>query len=128
MVNVKMKMYPAKGKANPITGRIPIYVRFTGGRLKAEFRLPLDLTPEEFELWNETLEQIDIKESDINSYLNTIEDKFMKFCLQNATNSRNFTPKEVRDEIMGEKTSNPISQPMFNSTFANLITPLSCNH
>lgn len=104
-----MKMYPAKGKANPITGRIPIYVRFTGGRIKAECRLPLDLTPEDSKLWNQTLERIDIKESDINKYLNTIEDKFMKFCLQNATNSKVYTPQEVRDEIMGVKTSKAIS-------------------
>lgn len=109
MVNVKLKYYLAWAKANPITGRIPIYARFTGGRTKAEYRLPIELSPKEAKLWNETIGRLNQKDSDINHYLNSVEDAFMQFKLQNATNSKIFTPKEVRDEVLGVKTSRAIS-------------------
>ncbi|MDX2362407.1 MAG: site-specific integrase [Crocinitomicaceae bacterium] len=109
MVTATLKFYPSSRKINPISKKAPVYCRILSGNKKAESRLPIELTPEELLHWNEQIGRVDLKGSRINSYLNATEDAFMQFKIQHATDSKIYSAKDIRDEILGANKNKSIT-------------------
>lgn len=102
MSKTGLKFYPEDRKKNEISGNTPIYVRITRDGQKAEARLQCDLSPQDRINWNHKIGRINIKDSYVNSYLNTIEEAFMRFNIIHSTELYKYSAKEIRDTILGK--------------------------
>jgi hypothetical protein len=55
MTKMTISFFPNKDKQNKKTLAIPIFLRVIGFRQKAEARISIEISPDEFEHWNEKL-------------------------------------------------------------------------
>ena len=70
---------------------------------KSDVRLPndYDLTEKEVESWNPIIQRLEIKDSDVNDYLNGIIARRKLIDLENLSNETNLTITEIVDKLMG---------------------------
>ena len=71
MENCRLKLFPNPEKKNK-RNRIPIYLRATLGRKKSERRLHLEISEDEFQLWDVVNERLNTKTNKINRDLESI--------------------------------------------------------
>lgn len=93
--------YLNKMKASPKTDKIPMYVRVTLNRQKAESRLNLEIRPEDIQKWNGKIMRFEDRTMSANSLLNTIDKNFEDFRHHNATTLHKYDVRAVRDIIIG---------------------------
>jgi len=75
MENCRLKLFPNPEKKNK-RNRIPIYLRVTLGRKKSERRLHLEISEDEFQLWDVVDERLKIKTNKINRDLDSLKNRF----------------------------------------------------
>ena len=75
MENCRLKLFPNLEKKNK-RNRIPIYLRVTLGRKKSERRLHLEISEDEFQLWDVVDERLKIKTNKINRDLESLKHRF----------------------------------------------------
>jgi len=103
--SVKMKLailfFPNKDKKSLKTGKIPMYVRLTLDRKKAEMRLNIELTDGEMQKWDEKTMRFNDRNMTANALLNTIDKNFEDFRHHNGANLEDFNVKTIRNVILG---------------------------
>lgn len=93
--------YPNKRKASPKTGKIPLYLRVTLDREKAESRLNAEILPKELSKWDGNLMRFRDREMSHNILLNSIDTKFDHFKHNNSLMLGNYNAKGIRDILLG---------------------------
>ncbi len=101
MNKVNLTFYPNNGKKSARTGKTPIYLRLYGaGKLEVRLNTLYDLSCEELPKWNEFSQRLDVKDSDINTYLSEIAKRFKSLKNEALLNGSQFSLLEIRDAIL----------------------------
>ena len=100
-MKLSILFYPNRDKKNNKTGKIPMYMRITLSREKAEMRLNIEASDTELLKWDETVMRFTDRDMTANVSLNDIDKSFEDFRYHNATKLANYNAKNVRDLVMG---------------------------
>lgn len=100
-MKVSILFYPNIVKTNKKTGRVPLYLRVTLDRKKAEMRLNVEVQQSELNKWDPTTMRFQDRKMAANAILNKIECKYEDFLYNSATTLSTYDVKGVRDFIMG---------------------------
>ncbi len=110
-MKLSIMFYPNEGKASSKTGKIPMYLRITLNRQKAESRLNIEIDREDLLKWNDRAMRFDDRKMSANALLNTIDKNFEDFRHHNAAELSEYSLKAIRNTIIGKqvKTDNKIT-------------------
>lgn len=103
MAKAGITFYPNQRKLNQKTGKIPIYLRITVNRTKAEARIPAEVNSRLLELWNSKLMRFDEQDVFVNKILNKYQNDFDFIILKNCNSINSLTADEIRKELLGER-------------------------
>ena len=108
-MKLSIMFFPNAQKTVGKTGKIPMYVRITLNRKKAEMRLNIEVTPEELNKWDEKTMRFADREMTANALLNTLDKNFEDFRHRNGANLGEFNVKTIRNLILGlDSKANPL--------------------
>ena len=114
--------YPNTAKASAKTGKVPVYVRVTLNRTKAEARLNIEIPRTDVIKWNGRTMRFDDREMTANVLLNTIDKKFNDFCYHNGTKLVEYSATSIRNIILGlDAKPNPKIMDFINKYYINSI-------
>ena len=82
---LSLSFFPKVEKPNSKTGKIPMYLRITFNRKKAEMRLNVEINQQELSKWDEVTMRFADRSMTANAYLNSIEKGFEDFKYHNAS-------------------------------------------
>lgn len=89
-------------KKNSKTGKIPLYLRVIANREKSDIRIPLEIDPEEINLWDPIFMRFRDPITDNNRILNKYQKLFDDLMYANAEKLYQLTAKGIRNELMGK--------------------------
>jgi len=104
MAKANIKFYPRLDKTSKKTGKTPIYLRGYNNGKKAECRLPIEMTKEEVSYWNEITQRCNLKETNINRFLNKYEKEFEDMKYSVGSKMDILSPNQILDQITGRST------------------------
>lgn len=100
-MKLSIMFYPNTEKTVSKTGKIPLYVRVTLNRRKAEMRLNIEVTPEDLNKWDERTMRFADRDMSANYLLNTIDKNFEDFRHRHSTSLAEYNVKTIRNLILG---------------------------
>ena len=108
-MKLSILFYPNKDKKNFKSGKIPMYMRITLNREKAEMRLNVEISDAELIKWDEATMRFTDRNMSANAYLNELDKNFEDFRHHNATKLSDFNVKTIRNLVMGlDAKPNPL--------------------
>ncbi len=124
MAKANIKFYPRLDKTSKKTGRTPIYIRVYNNAQKAECRLPIDLTKEELPYWSDITQRCNLKDANINRFLNKYEKEFEDLKYSLGGKMAYLAPNQILDQITGRasRDNEPISE-YFKYIYAEVTQP-----
>jgi len=105
MSKTTIKFYPNDRKRSSKTQKTPVYMIVTKDGVKTESRLDWELTAEERELWNWTMERVDFKETYTNTFLQKIELRFTKLKLSDTLEINDMSAHQIKEHLLGIETN-----------------------
>jgi site-specific recombinase XerD len=124
MTKIRITIYPNDAKRSKDTFRTPLYLRIRKNREKVEIRLDWDLSRNERELWNETLQRVESKSSSTNDFIDKIAKKFDEYKIKHAFEEENRDLNEIKLLLSGRSsdlTQIPTILEYANSYYDNTI-------
>jgi len=124
MTKISITIYPNDAKRSKDNFRTPLYLRIRKNREKAEIRLDWELSKNERELWNETLQRVESKSSSTNDFIDKIAKKFDEYRIKYAFEEENLDLNEIKLLISGRSsdlTKIPTILEYANSYYDNTI-------
>ena len=100
-MKLSILFYPNLDKTNSKTGKIPMYMRITLNREKAEMRLNVEITESELPKWDQNTMRFTDRDMTANVYLNELDKSFDDFRHHNAAKLSEFNAKAIRNRVMG---------------------------
>lgn len=123
-MKLSILFYPRLDKKNLKTGKIPMYLRITLNRKKAEIRLNAEITESELLKWDEATMRFSDRNMKVNTYLNSIDKNFEDFIYHNATTLSAYNVRTVRNFVMGMNTKpNPLILHYVDGYYNKAIAP-----
>lgn len=103
MRKLSIGFHPNVKRKDKCTKKTQVVMRVLVDGHKKEVRLPddYDLSEKEVEKWNPIIQRLEIKDSDVNDYLNGIIARRKLIDLENLSNETNLTITEIEDKLMG---------------------------
>ncbi|UAY53210.1 tyrosine-type recombinase/integrase [Ferruginibacter albus] len=100
-MKLSILFFPNIGKRHKKTGKIPMYMRITLNRQKAEMRLNIELQPSDLIKWDEKTMRFNDRDMSANALLNTLDKNFEDFRHHRSTSLSEYNAKSIRNLIMG---------------------------
>ncbi len=123
-MKLSILFYPNRDKTNAKTGKIPMYMRITLNRKKAEMRLNVEATEADLLKWELSMMRFTDRSMTANAYLNELDQKFEHFKYHNATTLSEFDPKAIRNLIMGlDGKPSPLIESYVDKYYNKAIAP-----
>ncbi len=104
-------IYPKTDKVSKKTGKTPMYVRILHQNKKAEASLKIEVTEQEFERWNFTMQSFDPSRDPLNSRINRVKGDYENFLAMNKVHLE-FTAREILDHILGIEAKEEAYKPL----------------
>jgi hypothetical protein len=105
-ISSKMKAtisyFPNEDKKSPRTGRVPIYLRVSFNRQKAETRLNADVSESQLLKWDPHTMRFADRSLYGNHMLNKLDERFHEFLVAHSLDLHRFPAAEIRDHIIGK--------------------------
>jgi site-specific recombinase XerD len=123
-MKLSILFFPNTQKAAAKTGKVPMYMRITLNRKKAEMRLNIELSPTELKKWDDRTMRFIDREMSANAVLNSIDKKFEDFRHHNATSLSQYNVKTIRDHLLGlDAKPSPTIQHYIDNYYNTAIIP-----
>lgn len=107
-MKLALMFYPNVSKASKKTGKVPLYVRVTLFRQKAECRLNIEIPRSDVMKWDGNSMRFIDRNMTENVLLNTIDNNFNDFKHHNSTRLHAYNVKTILNKIIGrENNPNP---------------------
>ena len=100
-MKLSILFYPNISKTISKTGKVPLYMRVTLNRKKAEMRLNVEVLPDELKMWDERTMRFTDRDMSANAVLNSIDQKFADFRHHHATSLSQYNVKTIRNHLLG---------------------------
>lgn len=124
MTKISITIFPNDAKRSKETFRTPLYLRIRKNREKSEMRLDWDLSMNERNLWNNTLQRVESKSSVTNDFLDQIAKKFNEFKIKYAFEDVDCNLNDIKLLLSGRQndlTKTPTILDYANSYYDNTI-------
>ncbi len=123
-MKLSIMFFPNTSKIASKTGKIPMYVRITLNRKKAELRLNIEVTPEELQKWDEKTMRYSDRDMSANILLNTIDKNFEHFRHFNGANLAEFNVRTIRNLVLGlDAKPNPLIVNYIDKYYNTAVAP-----
>lgn len=123
-MKLSILFFPNTQKAAAKTGKVPMYMRVTLNRKKAEMRLNIELSPTELKKWDDRTMRFIDREMSANAVLNSIDKKFEDFRHHHATSLAQFNVKTIRNHLLGlDAKPSPTIQHYIDKYYNTAIIP-----
>ncbi len=121
-MKLSILFFPNVEKTHKKSGKIPLYMRVTLNRKKAEMRLNIEILPEQLNKWDEKTMRFIDREMSANALLNTLDKNFEDFRHHKSTSLSEYNVKTIRNLVMGlDVMPNPLIINYINKYYTNAI-------
>ena len=103
MRKLSIGFHPNPKRKDKSSKKTQIVMRVLINGSKSEVRLPkeYDLSEKDLLRWNPFIQRLETKDSDVNDYLNSIVARRKLIDLENITNGKQFSSKEIIEKLIG---------------------------
>jgi site-specific recombinase XerD len=123
-MKLSILFFPNAQKASVKTGKVPMYMRVTLNRKKAEMRLNIELDPNDLAKWDERTMRFTDREMSENALLNTIDRNFEDFRHHHATSLSKYNVRTIRNHILGlDSKPSPSIQNYIDKYYNTVVIP-----
>ena len=103
MTKISITIFPNDAKRSKETFRTPLYLRIRKNREKSEMQLNWELSMNERNLWNNTLQRVESKSSATNEFLDKVEKKFKEFKIKYAFEEEDCNLNDIKLLLSGRQ-------------------------
>jgi integrase len=125
-MRTSLSFFPNTTKRSSKSGKIPLYLRIIHNGRKAEARLNEEITDNELFKWNPFVMRLDIKDSQLNSKLNTITKTYDDFKIIYGSTLHLYDAKKIRDMLVGNGSTK--DQKIYEYAKSYYVTAVSANN